>query len=287
MVGGAAALTASVVAPSTAEVSPEARRTVRDRLAHTVPSLVDGLPPGDQVVVTIGLLRQLGRGAPGPLGQDEPFAWKPTFVRRSLGLAAVQACLDHRFRTPLEAVGPVADQAVAEWRRSGWRTFHWEPWLAGLADGARSAVLAEAATWATTLWSSFDWGAFPEVPRLGGPDDQWVCASSPTVRLKARSELQIALPAGARHPAPLAGPALVSIAGGVPRRHWEAELGYLALVAAVRSPSRPAPARVVGIWPDAGEHRVVEITEPLLTEAADLVVDAITAVVDSTVSSQV
>jgi hypothetical protein len=278
----AAALTASVVAPAHAEVSPAARQAVRDRLAQSVPGLVERLPPGDQVVLTIGLLRQLGRGGPGPFGQDQPFSWKPTFVRRSLGLATVEACLAGRYRTPLEAVGPVAERAVAEWRQSGWRTFHWEPWLAGLGDGARSAVLAEAATWATALWSSFEWGTFSEAVRLGGPDDQWVCAGSPTVRLKARSELQIPLPPGAGS-AIRSGPALVSISGGVPHTGWEAELGYLALVAAVRSPSRPTPARVVGIWPDAGEHRVAEVTDQLLTEAADLVLKAIAAVVESTV----
>ncbi|MGO9030046.1 MAG: hypothetical protein ACLQOZ_15640 [Acidimicrobiales bacterium] len=288
MAAPAEVITAALLAPATAEVSTETRLAVRDRLLAAAPGLVERLPPGEQVVLTIALLRQLGRATPGPVRTDEPFAWKPAFVRRSLGLAAVEACLAHRFRAPAEAVGPVAAQAVAEWERSGWRTFHWEPWLATLGGGARSAVLAEATTWASTLWTSLDWGQFRDPPRLGGPDDQWVCAASRTVRLKGRSEVRAFLPArpGRSRAGPLAT-AMVSMAGGTPRPGCEVGLGYLALVAALRSPSRPAPARVIGIWPDAGQHRVVDVTDRLLMDAGELVLTGVAAVVDSTTGPSV
>ena len=74
---------------------------------------------------------------------------------------------------------------------------------------------------------------------------------------------------------------LVSVSGGCPGEAWPAELAYLALVASLRSPSRPVPARVTGIWPDSGEARSIEIDEPALAAAVDLAVDGVAAVVDA------
>ena len=102
----------------------------------------------------------------------------------------------------------MSGEAVAEWERTGWRTFHWEPWFAGLADGARASVLADAVTWATPLWSSFEWTApSPRSPRSA------VWTTSGAVRRRARSDSRAAasfgwpLPgdragAGRRRPAP-------------------------------------------------------------------------------------
>ncbi len=268
---GADQVTAAILRPAAGRVGPEAGRALRRHLADVVPGLVAPLPPGRQVTLSLPRLRQLGWAAPGEPPLDDPFAWKPVFVRRSLGLAAISACLDRRHPTPAAAVGAVADLAVAEWERSGWRTFHWEPWFAGLGTGGRSAVLAEAATWATGVWTSLRWDRFDPLPRLGGPDDQWVCPAPRTVRLKGRSELRVALPDG---PATAPDTVLVSVAGGSPGPRAEVELGYLALVAALRSPSRP-PVRVIGLWPDAAAHRSVEVTEGRLEAAVELVAGAL------------
>jgi len=276
-------ITDALLAPPTGSASEAARDAVRGRLLATVPRLVERLPVGSQVTIGLPQLRRLARGEGVPTVPEEPFTWKPAFVRRSLGLATVEACLDHQHRWgPTRAVGPVADRAVAEWQRTGWQTYHWEPWFAGLGPGARSAVLAEAGTWAAALWTALDWRRFPVPPRLGGPDDQWVCAAPRTVRLRGRCELRAALvgePTGLHAP-PVIGTALVSVASGVPdHREGEAELAFLALVAALRSPSRPVPDRVVGLWLQSDRFRVVEITDELLDEAASRVVAAIEAVV--------
>jgi hypothetical protein len=224
---------------------------------------------------------------------DQPFAWKPAFVRRSLGLAAIESCLQHRHGTPAEAVAAVADEAVADWVRTGWRTFHWEPWFGGLSVGARSVVLAEAATWATALWSGVDWNQFASLPTTGGPDDQWICTAARTVRLKGRSELRVgiaapaccraghqgaagsAIEAGSLADAPGPSTALVSVSGGIPSEDWRSELGFLALVASLRSPSRPVPARVAGLWPDAGAQRMIDVDADILGAAADRVVSTV------------
>jgi hypothetical protein len=272
----AAEVTDSIIRPPTALLGPEAAARARQRLSQEVPALVDRLPSGDQVVVSLAQLRRLGSDPTPGAGVEDPFAWKPRFVRRSLGLAAIGACLDGRARSPHEAVGPVADRAVDEWERSGWRTFHWEPWFAALGGGARAAVLAESATWATQLWTSLDWRRFRPPPRLGGPDDQWACPAPRTVHLKGRSELRVVVPGDAGSPP---GTVLVSVSGGSPRPDCEVELGYLALVAALRSPSRPVPARVVGLWPDTARHVVVDITEEVLDDAGTLVLGGLEAMV--------
>jgi hypothetical protein len=279
----AAERTWSLVAPATGEIGDAFGYHLLEHLVSGIAPMAERLVPGEPVVVTLPLLRQ-ARTRPESLATaEEPFAWKPAFVRRSLGLAAVDACLDGRFRTPIEAVGPVADEAVAEWERTGWRTFHWEPWFAGLAAGARASVLADAVGWATSLWSSFAWSEFPERPQVGGVDDQWVCPAGRVVRLKGRSEMRVHLPAEGSDravgaPSPVA---LVSVSAGCAGASWSEELAFLALVAAVRSPSRLLPARVFGVWPDAGTHAVVEIDESSLVAAAERVVATVATVVDA------
>jgi hypothetical protein len=204
---------------------------------------------------------------------EEPFAWRPVFVRRSLGLAVVDACAHGRFRSPLDAVGPVVAEAVEQWRQTGWRTYHWEPWVAGLAPGARAAVLAEAVGWASSLWSALDWSLFDTVPQIGGSDDTWVCPAVRPLRLKGRPELRVSGEGGAV--------ALVSVSSGHPSDAWREELAYLALVAALRSPWRSVPARVLGLWPASGADHSVEIDRGVLTGAADLVVATVAAVVEA------
>ncbi len=279
----AAALTRELLAPSGPAVDDSARLAVRRRLVSTLAPLVELLPAGTQVVLTLPLLRR-ARTDTNLLSQpDEPFAWKPAFVRRSLGLAVVSACASGRFRTPAAAVGPVADEAVAEWHQTGWRTYHWEPWLAGLATGARAMVLADALTWSTSLWSAFDWTGFAVAPQIGGIDDQWVCPAVRTMRLKARAELRVALPPAPERPGGPPATALVVVSGGSPSPGWTEDLAYLALVAGLRSPARNVPARVMGLWPDAGLHATVPIDPDALERAVDQVVSTVTAVVESRV----
>ncbi len=274
--------TRALVAPPSTSVDGDARTNLGRQLVARMGPLVAPLPSAVPLTISLPLLRQ-ARATPGSLvAPEEPFAWRPAFVRRSLGLAVVAACAGGRFRTPLDAVGPVATEAVDRWEQTGWRTFHWEPWMAGLAPGARAMALAEAVSWASSLWSSLDWAELGPRSQFGGEDDQWACPSTHTVRLKARSELRVRLDGRGSGPV-VAGSqgrvALVSVSGGCPSEVWPAELAYLALVASLRSPSRPVPARVTGIWPDTGEARSIELDEQALAAAVDLVVDGVAAVV--------
>ncbi len=288
-------LTSQLLAPAATCVDDRARQRVRDQLLSTITSVVDTMAAGDPLVITLPLLRQAFLGSNLTMDLHEPFSWKPAFVRRSLGLAAIDACLKahrkQRHSTPAQAVATVAGEAVAEWRRTGWRTFHWEPWYAGLSTGARSVVLADATTWASGLWSALDWSQLSSAPIIGGPDDQWICTAAQTVRLKGRSELRIAIDTGPcchahsgeqlshrvgkriqEGNSPLA---LVSVASGVPSGEWRSELGFLALVASLRSPSLPVPARIAGLWPESGEYRLIDVSADILTAATDRVLSTV------------
>jgi hypothetical protein len=292
-------LTRALLAPPVGSVDEACRAHLCGRLSCELAPLVERLPRRQRLVVNLADLRR-ARERPDSLSREqEPFAWKPVFVRRSLGLAVVDACAGGRFRSPAEAVGPVASEAVAEWERTGWRAFHWEPWFAGLDRGARALVLSEAVTWATSLWTSFDWAAFKERPRVGGGDDQWVCPDAGALILKGRSELRVPVATtgpdgsgvdgagvdgagvdGAGADGAAVQVALASVAGGRPSDAWAAELAYPALVAALRSPSRPVPARVAGLWPDAGIHLVVDIDGEVLAAAVDRVVATVSVMVE-------
>jgi hypothetical protein len=265
------------------EVGTGAPGRVLARLVEGVGNATTELPPGDLVEVTLATIRQ-AHSRPWTVGLPDPdFAWKPAFARRSLGLAAVRACAEGRFRGPAAAVAPLADAAVDEWRRSGRRQFHWEPWFSGLGPGGRAVVLAEAVTWATPLWAAFDWSEVGRRAVLGGADDLWTCPGPGTVRLKGRCEVRIgaggAGPVGSgRSGGPMGScraSDLVSLSGGSPGDGWREELGYLALVAGLSSSGRAEPNRVTGIWPDTGERRVVTVDEELLVDAADSVVSTV------------
>jgi len=265
--------TAGLLAPPVYEVAPDVLDRVRAALVAGMTDATTGLVPGDVIELGLPQLRR-ARYRPESLAlPDEPFAWKPAFVRRSLGLELVRACASGRFRGPADAVGPVADHAVEEWRRTGRRTFHWEPWLAGLGRGGRSVVLAEAVAWATPLWTTFDWVGLAGSARLPAPDDVWTCPTPRPLRLKGRAEVRVGSAADR--------PALVSVASGCPGDGWRDELAFLALVAALAGPGHPAVSRVVGLWPESGYRLVVDVDESALTGAVDRVVDAVAVTADT------
>ena len=282
----ARALSGAIVAPPSETIDDTGRLRVRHRLVAGVAREVERLPEGEQLEITLPLLRRALARPELLLGPGEPFAWQPKFVRRSLGLAVVQACAEGRFRSPAEAVGPVASEAVDEWAWTGWKAFYWEPWVAGLSAAARAAVLADAVGWSTALWTSLDWSVFGSELRLGGPDDQWLLPACRPVRLKSRCELRVAtVPTGTEaarvEPGP---PSYVSLAGGTPSPNWSEELAFLAL-AALRAESRPLPARITGLWPDAGVHRIVELDEGTLERSIDRLLEAVATLVKTRVSS--
>ncbi len=280
MTGSAAAATQALLAPPVVTLAEPVWRRVDEHLCAGVAQALDGSPRGPRVDVTLRTVRLAG-SCTSAVGIPEPrFVWKPFLARRSLGLAAVRACAAGRYRGPAEAVAPLAEAALEEWRRTGWRTYYWEPWFAGLGPGARAVVLAEGVGWATSLWTGLDWGLLHGRAEPGRAGGCWSSPGSRTVRCKARTELRVACPParGVRSPHRGAGgTALVSLSAGCPGAEWQEELAYIALVDGLGSSTHPVGTRVLGLWPDAGIRRILEVDEPLLHAAADRVITTVSA----------
>ena len=172
-----------------------------------------------------------GRTAPSPGGRRSPGA-----------RSASPPCGPAPRAVPGPGRGrrPGGRQAVDEWRRTGWRTFHWEPWFAGLGPGGRAAVLAEAVTWATPLWAA------PRLGRVGpravsaAPTTCGRCPATRTVRLRGRCGGRVAS-AGRPAPAGRHGRRAGAGVGGrrdARRRAGRRSSAYLALVAGLADAGR-------------------------------------------------
>jgi len=277
-------VTAAVPGPP-ADVAPEAGPPVADTEDSTEQqqvgggSIVRGSGRGGDtspqpVVVTLPLLRRLAsRPGEGPF-PEEPFAWKPGFIRRSLGVALLGACRRGLHDAPSVAVGPVLDEALAAWNATGQQVYHWEPWVASLGAGGRAAVMADAVGWATGVWTALPWDHLATEANLSfvATDDQWVCPTARSVRLKARADLLVT-----HNPGPTrgAGDVLVLVGPGLPPGSWTTELGMVALLSMLSRPGRDIPARVVGLWPEAGAFRVADIDDDLLDRSVNRVIGTV------------
>jgi hypothetical protein len=190
---------------------------------------------------------------------DEPFAWSARTARRTIGLAAVRSLLAGEARTPQEAVLArlaYSDRGV----RDGSRTISpLDRWVASLPAAGRSAVAAEAVTWATRLWCALDWPALG-VPPVVGRDHWWDSPHSALLALRGRADVRTPV----AHLVVLSGPRRDSV---------RAELALVTLVEALRSraDAAPTPGRVVGWWPDSGHVVRLEPHPSVLSLAADAV----------------
>jgi hypothetical protein len=190
---------------------------------------------------------------------DGPFAWSARTARRTFGLAAVRSLLAGEARTPHEAVRArmaYSDRGV----RDGGRTVsQLDRWVASLSDAGRSAVMAEAVTWATRLWLALDWSALGE-PVVVGRDHWWDSPHSALLALRGRADVRTR----AAHLVVLSGPRRESV---------RAELALVALVDALRAraEAEPAPGRIIGWWPDSGHIVRLEPHPSVLALAADAV----------------
>lgn len=271
-------LTRQILDRPGATVDPTARVAIHGSVAHALTAINAQGAIDRRQTITLSLVRRTAHGSVRAARSEPTFAWRPAYVRRSLGLAAIEACIDTGVQTPAEVMATVAASAVDTWSTTGWRTFHWEPWFASLGRGGQAAVLAEATTWATSLWFMVDWASLRGRVVLGGPDDRWTLPGYRGVCLRGRAEARIGHnPPGRR--ARLSGErrcergqTLISVSSGTPGSAWRAELGYLALVASLRAPAAPAPVRVVGLWPSSAESRIVDVDAGVLSAGGELVV---------------
>ncbi|HXA72979.1 MAG TPA: hypothetical protein VNV83_01925 [Acidimicrobiales bacterium] len=199
----------------------------------------------------------LGTGAVE--ADDAPFAWSTRTARRTIGLAAVRSLLAAEARTPHDAVQARLADSEREVRDGGRTVSQLDRWVAALPDAGRSAVAAEAVTWATRLWCALDWPALG-LPLVVGRDHWWDSPHSALLALRGRADVRTR----AAHLVVLSGPRRESV---------RAELALVALVEALRAraDAEPAPGRVVGWWPDSGHIVRLEPHPSVLALAADAV----------------
>jgi hypothetical protein len=263
----ATGLTDALLAPAGPELSAPVLATVTERLRASLGPTPGAPTPdasGGRLTVDAFFLR------PPTAGAATPFRWTARTARRTIGLAAVRACLPGGRRAPGDAVIETMAVMIEDGRRGLGRPGGIEQWLASLAPGGTAAVAAAAVVWATGLLHAVTWARTDGA--VVGPTDQWWTVDA-TVALRGRADIRLPVGdgGGGRRMA------LLTIVGGRPGSASRAALGLPALVAAAGGRQQPMPARVVGWWPECGRALVVPVDAGLLETTADAVVGAVRA----------
>jgi len=253
---------------------------LRRKVLSGLALLAAELPAGRRLVLD-GFRLRAALSRPETMGlADEAFAPSPWRCRRAVGLAAIDRCL----RAKAPAPAPAVDEVLAgglhdatrlesgEPARAPW----WARWYAGLPPAGRVVVAAEATTWATQLWTALDWGRLPRPVVVGGHDDWWDLPCR-RITLHGRAEVRVRVDGRS---------VLVLVGAGAPQVSSRSELVFAALVAALVGGTRSAPGRVVGLWPAAGQVRVVPVGVRTLDGAADEVLSAVATWVDVIIERQ-
>ncbi len=188
---------------------------------------------------------------------ERPFAWSARTARRALGLAAVRLLVAGVARSPVEAVGARLEESSGWVRDGNPCASQLDRWVAGLSPAGRTAVGAEAVTWATRLWCALVW------PALGSPlgigrDRWWDSPHSALLALRGRAEVRT-------------DRANLVVLSGPRRESVRAELALVTLVESLRTRGGAVPRRVVGWWPDSGHLVRVEPEPAVLTLGAEAV----------------
>ena len=205
------------------------------------------------------------------VAQSEPggFRWSARTARRTIGVAAVARCVAGRSGNPSDAVSAELEHLVRTAATDRTRSGTLGTWLARLPKPGRLAVCAEARSWATHLFTAIEWHRLPPGSTVGRPDRWWDCPGVSPVAIRGRADVRV--PVGGTD---TGAASLLTVAGGRPTATSPVELGLAALVDAVREPTGPVPARVIGWWPGCGRALVLPVDLTLLRRTADAVVEA-------------
>jgi hypothetical protein len=201
-----------------------------------------------------------GAGSIAP--SDTPFRWTARTARRRVGLAAVRWCLAEPGLAPVDAVARVVADPTGPSGAGACGPGSCADWLASLSSPARTAVQADATTWATTVWSAIEWDRLPPAAVVGGPDRWWDWRGPARVALQGRADIRVPGPHGAH----------LIVLDGFPSPAARRALGFTALVDGLRSAGADLPARVVAWWPACGKAWIASVDEPSLRDCARQVV---------------
>jgi hypothetical protein len=272
-------LTDVLVSPPDDEVSSTELERLRAELGRDVQALSADLPVGERLHVDAFKVLIAHRHPDRCMSKDDAFVPSPRRCRRALGVAAVQRCVRGLAPGPAVAVADVvADglEDVSDQAAPGVRAPWWAQWYAGLPAGGRAVVVAEAVTWATQLLTALDWPRIPRIPVIGGRDDWWQCPGGSPLALKGRADVRVLVQRR---------PALLVVGSGRCQADWRVELGYPGLVAALVRDAASAPCRVVGVWPQSGQIRVLPVDLSVLRATATATVAAVATWVDGRIEA--
>ncbi len=272
-------LTDALVSSPGEEVAPTELAHLRAGLVGDLQALSEDLPVGERLQVDAFKVLVAQRHPDRCMSSDGTFVPSPRLCRRAVGVAAVNRCVRGLSPGPAVAVadvlaGGVEDVSVEA--GAGVRAPWWAQWYAGLPRGGRAVVVAEAVTWATQLLTAVDWPAIPRLPVIGGRDDWWQCPGGSQLALKGRAEVRVLVQRR---------PALLVVGSGRCQSDWRVELGYPGLVAALVRDAQATPCRVVGVWPQSGQVRVLPVDVAMLRATATAVVAAVATWVDGRIEA--
>ncbi|MHB8592816.1 MAG: hypothetical protein ACYDB3_00555 [Acidimicrobiales bacterium] len=256
-------------------VAAEALHQVRSDLVSSLVPLAAEIPSGERLVLD-SYKFSIARRRPELCSEpDGAFTMSPATCRRAVGLAAVDRCLRRSARGPLEAVAQALDageqDAALAARGEAPGAPWWARWYASLPDGARAVVHAEAALWATQLWTALSWERFEDRPAVGARDDWFDLPGGRCLTLKGRADVRARVGDC---------PALVVVANAAPDAGWRSTLVFPAVVACLARGDRAVPVRVMGVWPASGHVRMVAVDADVLERCATDVVSAVAVWVD-------
>ena len=166
-----------------------------------------------------------------------PFVWSVRKTRRTLGNAAASLVISGQQRTVAAAVraemGHHLDLAVRGWANRG--TLSW--WIAEQSPVAQGIITAEAVAWASDICDI----AERSLARFTAPSDLYI--DLPTCRTSWRARRDLLNDDGS---------VMVRVRGGAPSTTAGAGLRADLAMATVAARGEVGPARIVGIWPQAG-----------------------------------
>jgi hypothetical protein len=274
-------LTDALLAPPGEDIAPGDLAGLRGDLTAELRALGSELPAGDRLQVDVFKVLVAHRHPDRCMAADDPFVASPRLCRRALGVAAVSRCVRGLSPNPAVAVaevlqGGLEDASVAS-TTAAVKAPWWAEWYAGLPGGGRAVVRAEAVAWATQLFTALEWGRIPRPPVIGGRDDWWQCPDEPKLVLQGRADVRSF---------DRRRPALLVVGTGRCRTDWRVELGYPGLVASLVRDTHATPSRVVGVWPQSGQVRVLPVDLITLRATATALVAAVATWVDGRIEAR-
>jgi hypothetical protein len=193
----------------------------------------------------------------------DPFRWSPTTARRTIGNAALLRRRDDRLTITNAVADEIAEQllrATSGHARGG----SLASWLASAHRTHVAIVMAESVNWATQL---VDLASRLDAPWQTCATDAFVDVAGARTSLRARRDIEV------RHGAERV---LIRVRGGAPGKSAGPGLRADLVIDALADPAGLAPARYIGLWPDAGLCLAVDGSmDDLRAGARDLVRTAV------------